>query len=1239
MTAETQSSLEELIITHFDKYQTGGHLQEKISTGSSSCDHSYTNNSLIKQTIDNSLQTATAVLKQELTTKIITDAFSQSLLIEDREVENGKNLCFMQKSKEEVENTFINIIDSAFAMAVESPKSSSSPVENTPYFEAISKIFQLLSIAACKEGDGSIAIELLKRARDYSFVDIANVRTLACIFVGLCAKYLNIHETDHVNKKQGKKDLTHEKMRSNRKSSEVPFLMGNWDKEKDNQWREECCALINETLISRLEDKIQAVRYAALDSCTYLFHSSDSLAEIGLKDNILKVMLISLAHDSSGKNRSKALLSIPITKLTTPFILERVKDTNVKVRTDALNILKEKVNVNDLTEKQRVEIIQSGLSERCPETFESTAKMLCCGWMKTTKYDLVALLRLLNPPVNKTACESAARTIITAATSLEEEECLDTETRPSLKNVLKQMSTNEVNAFKNHVLNPVSICQSEGNGTSIDSAKILSLRIMSKLVKESNYFSEATKMEKLSKMIPDVPVLGEILEQHIAQLHEVSKIIEGDDDKQELATESERLEEAEMLEDEECSICLQLLELALNADLKEEGSRRHFVSILHRVLSSVETSSDLIEALVRAMAASHNSDEKFLHTIAEVLEQLNVKESSNQTKDKNDEEIEAHHIRSIEILSVVLDNISPNMTSSPILKQFSKNILPAITNTSFGSLVREAGVNCLGRYAILLDEDTVIDNYKTLLLEIVYNEDEKLSIRAQALLVLTDLSLIFDRILLPVVLSKSGELEISFVDILLSMLSQSKSVLMIISAECASKLLFSGKVHHETLVGHLLMIFFDKNLVKNSDTLSKDEATEVGSSIRLQQLLTIFFPSYCIRSLLGKLTLISSIKPMLGLINDDMCQKVKGRRCTTWPIAKMIEYIINTVEKAEEIESATNISKTVDIDEDELRPISKVSKTKKNSSILSLAEVITSFILQEENLQNAYLRTLCKTLSSFEFDIEVEDQRTLLSLKRNVDELTMLLTDDTALSLLETFHETFNNVMSEDDDEDKIELVNDQCSDSERSEASKDSINSDTSIIQALELSTLNDTRSSRKVSRKVNNEERKDKRVSRNYSSKEENVIPLFSLNVSPSKQNNTSNKKVAKQKQKKVIESFSDDTESGSDFSDNQSSSNEDKENTFSSLLSSSSKSSQKQNELAKIKLTNKRRTRNTKPLSDETDSDSDVSDCYSQESTYSEVEDSLTRGGRSKRKNITPGKQRTPRRPRRLLAEKNI
>ena len=52
---------------------------------------------------------------------------------------------------------------------------------------------------------------------------------------------------------------------------------------------------------------------------------------------------------------------------------------------------------------------------------------------------------------------------------------------------------------------------------------------------------------------------------------------------------------------------------------KEEGSRRHFVSILHRVLSSVDNISDLIEASVRTMVASHNSDE-LLHTISEVLE-------------------------------------------------------------------------------------------------------------------------------------------------------------------------------------------------------------------------------------------------------------------------------------------------------------------------------------------------------------------------------------------------------------------------------------------------------------------------------------------------------------------------------------------------------------------------------------------------------------------------------------------
>ena len=110
---------------------------------------------------------------------------------------------------------------------------------------------------------------------------------------------------------------------------------------------------------------------------------------------------------------------------------------------------------------------------------------------------------------SQTACESTARNIITAATSLEEEEeCSDTETR----SLLKKMNTNEVKVFKNHVLYPISVCQSEGNCTSIDSAKIISLRIMSKLVKESYYFSEATKMEKNSKMLPDDPIFGEILE-------------------------------------------------------------------------------------------------------------------------------------------------------------------------------------------------------------------------------------------------------------------------------------------------------------------------------------------------------------------------------------------------------------------------------------------------------------------------------------------------------------------------------------------------------------------------------------------------------------------------------------------------------------------------------------------------------------------------------------------------------
>jgi hypothetical protein len=47
-----------------------------------------------------------------------------------------------------------------------------------------------------------------------------------------------------------------------------------------------------------------------------------------------------------------------------PHILERVRDVKLKVRVDALDVLRANVDVHDLTEDQRVELLEAALTPR-----------------------------------------------------------------------------------------------------------------------------------------------------------------------------------------------------------------------------------------------------------------------------------------------------------------------------------------------------------------------------------------------------------------------------------------------------------------------------------------------------------------------------------------------------------------------------------------------------------------------------------------------------------------------------------------------------------------------------------------------------------------------------------------------------------------------------------------------------------------------------------------------------------
>ena len=69
-------------------------------------------------------------------------------------------------------------------------------------------------------------------------------------------------------------------------------------------------------------------------------------------------------------------------------------------------------------------------------------------------------------------------------------------------------------------------------------------------------------------------------------------------------------------------------------------------------------------------------------------------------------------------------------------------------------------MSCLGRYVILMDEETIIDTFKPVLMGIAFGEDEKIEIRAQAMLAISDLAFMFHRIMAPIALQNITEEEV-----------------------------------------------------------------------------------------------------------------------------------------------------------------------------------------------------------------------------------------------------------------------------------------------------------------------------------------------------------------------------------------------------------------------------------------------------------------------------------------------
>ena len=506
---------------------------------------------------------------------------------------------------------------------------------------------------------------------------------------------------------------------------------------------------------------------------------------------------------------------------------------------------------------------------------------------------------------------------------------------------LKDLSDAEVRAFRQGM-------NTQPNMDVLQPEHILLSRLQCQHEK-----SPSKKSDMLQKIVPDIPMLCDAIHNCLAD-----GIVENNQ--------------------HETSIfcCNQLFKLVQIMDLQEEGSRRHFRAFCREILASATTSDDVLEEAIKAMSRAHDRQEDYLNSVAEILEPM------------------TDPLRSVSIVTLVLENTSPRMAGHSALKGFVERVVPAVTNSD--PLVREAGVGCVGRLALLSEESLVVTEFKPILLEIVANEQEKMEIRAQAMLAMSDLAMLFDTSILAS-MHLLGK-DVNLVECVRDMLANENPAVVAIAAEIATKLLFSGKVQDTELVAALLVVFFNKSY---EDYDEDGDVHEVGSVYRMQQLLSIFFPAFTMKGF----KLVPAIGPML----DAAATKKRGRK--PFPIAKMIEFVYSTAELGAD-ETVKDKNKVVS----ETHEVEGIPKT--NNALSVCLEISNFLIHSSDNLSTTNLRTLCKLLGGA--DVELDDSCThdLIQLKEKVNELSMIITDEAALESLETMVELLEDVQEEKNNDD-----------------------------------------------------------------------------------------------------------------------------------------------------------------------------------------------------------------------------
>ena len=475
-------------------------------------------------------------------------------------------------------------------------------------------------------------------------------------------------------------------------------------------------------------------------------------------------------------------------------------------------------------------------------------------------------------------------------------------------------------------------------------------------------------------------------------------------------------------------VCQQLIQLATVLCCEEEGSRRQVESVLRNLLQSILTPEDMVETCVQSLHTLYSSvsGTAFLDAIVQVVTTLQQTEDPDMVEDKDEEkqgnDLEENRLlRILSILSVVLEKVKPSAGCRSLIDTAQPLLEKTVAHSS--ALVREASVSCIGKMGILqvaTNELLFVRDVAPSLLDIASNDDEEMEIRCQAMLSLSDWTACHAKILDIRMTGKAGK-AVNLVDVVTEFLVSTEvdASVNCIAAEVAAKLLASNRVFQSTWLAQLVRMFFQTSLLgEDEEEEEEEDVQQMGSPVRLQQLLSIFFPAYCLRSV-GRDALVGAIGDLLTFTYQDgnakskrKQAKKKGTRSPQPPISKMISYICETAQTGKEQEEQANKKDSGDSDggDKSHQEIAAVS-----SYELRAALELSVFLNQNShNLTTVTNRNLTKSLAGLEFVVEEEPNDSLSKLKQGLEELGMALTDTSSLRHIATMLELLSDVAIHD---------------------------------------------------------------------------------------------------------------------------------------------------------------------------------------------------------------------------------